>query len=157
MHRVGFSKSLIAMHFAAALLLAGLTVTSARADDTPPTIAGAKLVAAQDVMKASATGAVVIIDTRVASEYSEGHIKGAISVPYREKSAKSVDFDANQDQFDLSKLPSDKAAAIVVYCNGPECWKSYKASMVAAKRGYSNILWYRLGYPDWKSKGLATE
>jgi len=143
-------------HIAVGLLLAGLFAVPARADDTPQTLAGAKLVSAEEVAKATASGAIVI-DTRVASEYSEGHIKGAVSLPYREKSAKAVDFDAAQDQFDLSKLPSDKAAAIVMYCNGPECWKSYKASTAATKGGYSNILWYRLGFPDWKSKGLATE
>jgi len=154
--KVGFSKNFVVAHVAAALLFTGVFVGTARADDTPSTLAGTKLVAAEDVAKAAAAGAVVV-DTRVASEYSEGHIKGAVSVPYREKSAKAVDYDANQDQFDLSKLPSDKTAAVVMYCNGPECWKSYKASVAATKGGYTNILWYRLGFPDWKSKGLAAE
>jgi rhodanese-related sulfurtransferase len=141
---------------AAALLLGMLFAGPVRADDTPATLAGAALVNAEDVVKAAAGGAKVI-DTRVASEYAEGHLKGAMNVPYREKSAKAVDFDASQDQFDLAKLPPDKAAAIVMYCNGPECWKSFKASMAAIKGGYTNIHWYRTGYPDWKSKGLPTE
>ena len=106
-------------------------------------------------MKAIGGGAVAI-DTRVASEYAEGHIKGALSVPYREKSEKSAEFDASKDQFDLSKLPVNKEAAIVLYCNGPECWKSYKAATVAIKGGYSNIHWYRLGFPDWKAKACRS-
>ncbi len=134
------------------LLLCG----AARADDTPPTLAGAKLVAAEDVVKAAARGAMVV-DARVAAEYADGHIKGAVSVPYREKSDKVVSFDASVDEFNLSKLPADKSAAVVVYCNGPECWKSYKASTLAIKAGYTNILWYRDGYPNWKSKGMPTE
>jgi rhodanese-related sulfurtransferase len=105
------------------------------------------------VAKAQSAGAVVV-DTRVASEYADGHIKGAISVPYREKSEKTADFDAKQDEFSLAKLPADKAAAIVVYCNGPECWKSFKASSVSIKAGYTNILWYREGFPDRKSKNM---
>jgi rhodanese-related sulfurtransferase len=124
-----------------------------QAGDTPPALAGAKLVVADDVVKAQAAGA-VLIDSRVAAEYVDGHIKGAINVPYREKSEKSATFDANQDEFNLAKLPADKGAAIVIYCNGPECWKSFKASTVAVKGGYTNVLWYREGFPDWSSKHL---
>jgi len=139
---------------AAALGLA--LCVAARAADTPPSLPGAKLVAAEDVVKAAAGGA-MLLDARVAAEYADGHIKGAVNVPYREKSDKVVNFDASQDEFNLSKLPADKSAAIVVYCNGPECWKSFKASTLAMKAGYTNILWYREGYPNWKSKGMPTE
>jgi rhodanese-related sulfurtransferase len=142
----------LALAAALGLMLCG----AARADDTPPTLTGAKLVTAEDVAKAAAGGA-MLLDARVAAEYADGHIKGAVSVPYREKSDKAVNFDAGQDEFNLSKLPADKAAPVVVYCNGPECWKSYKASFLAIKAGYSNILWYRDGYPNWKSKGMPTE
>ena len=143
-------------HLAAALFV-GLVVTgAAQAADTPATLAGTKLVSAADVAKVQAGGAVVI-DSRVAAEYAEGHIKGAINVPYREKSAKVVDFDASQDEFSLAKLPTDKAAAVIIYCNGPECWKSFKASTAAIKGGYTNIHWYREGFPEWKSKGLPVE
>ncbi len=141
----------------AAALLAGMLISSiANAGDTPTALAGAKLVAADDVVKAQSAGAVVV-DTRVAAEYADGHIKGAVNVPYREKSEKAVGFDAGQDEFNLAKLPADKAAAVVVYCNGPECWKSFKASTAALKGGYTNVLWYREGFPQWKSKGLPAE
>ena len=139
---------------AAALGLA-LCVT-ARAGDTPAALSGAKLVAAEDVAKAAASGA-MLLDARVAAEYADSHIKGAVNVPYREKSDKAANFDAGQDEFNLSKLPADKSAAVVIYCNGPECWKSFKASTVAIKAGYTNVLWYREGFPNWKAKGLPTE
>lgn len=138
----------------AVALVAGLLVTGvAQAANTPDTLAGAKRVSAEDVAKLQASGAVVI-DSRVAAEYAEGHIKGAKSVPYREKSKKAADFDASQDQFNLAKLPGDKGAAIVIYCNGASCWKSYKACSAAIKGGYTNVHWYREGFPEWKSKGL---
>jgi rhodanese-related sulfurtransferase len=141
----------------AVALVVGLLISGvAKAADTPATLAGTKLVSAANVAKVQSSGAVVI-DSRVAAEYAEGHIKGAINVPYREKSAKVVNFDAGQDEFNLAKLPPDKAAAIVIYCNGAECWKSFKASTVAIKGGYTNIHWYREGFPDWKSKGLPAE
>ena len=143
----------IILKMAVALVAGTLISGMAQAADTPGTLAGAKLVSADDVVKLQASGAVVI-DSRVAPEYAEGHIKGAINVPYREKSNKAVDFDASQDDFNLAKLPADKAATVVIYCNGPECWKSYKASVAAIKGGYTNVQWYRLGFPDWKSKNL---
>ncbi len=140
-----------------AVLVFGLLSThAALADETPTALSGAQLITAEEALKAIGGGA-VLIDTRVASEYAEGHVKGALSVPYREKSAKTVDFDASKDQFDLGKLPANKEAFIVLYCNGPECWKSYKAGYVAIKGGYSNVHWYRLGFPDWKARGLPVD
>jgi rsbT co-antagonist protein RsbR len=100
---------------------------------------------------------VPVVDTRVAAEYAEAHIKGAISVPYKEKSAKDAGFDATQDSFDLTKLPADKNAPVVFYCNAGECWKSYKASVQAIKAGHKKVNWFRGGIPEWKSKGLPTE
>ncbi len=139
-----------------ALLLALLLSGTAHAADTPMTLAGAKNTAADEIVKLQAAGAPVF-DVRVASEYADAHIKGAINVPYREKSEKAVSFDAGQDEFNIAKLPADKSVALVIYCNGPECWKSYKASVGAIKAGYTNIHWYREGFPDWKAKGLPTE
>jgi rhodanese-related sulfurtransferase len=139
----------------AALICAGALGT-AHAAETPATLAGAKLVKAEEAKKLQDAGA-PLIDTRVAAEYAEKTIKGAKSVPYREKSAKAVDFDAAQDQFDLSKLPADKNAPLVFFCNAGECWKSYKASVVAIKAGYKQVHWFRGGMPEWTSKGLPTQ
>lgn len=137
--------------FALAVVAAG----SAYAN-TPASLDGTNLVTAEKV-KALLDGGTAVIDTRVAQEYAEGHIKGAKSVPYKEKSAKAADFDAAQDSFDLGKLPADKNAEIVFYCNGPECWKSYKASKAALKAGYKKVDWFRGGFPEWKSKGFQVE
>lgn len=134
----------------------GILGSAALAAETPATLAGAQNVTAEEVKKLLDAG-VAVIDTRVAAEYAEKTIKGAKSVPYKEKSAKAVGFDASQDQFDLAKLPSDKNSPIVFFCNAGECWKSYKASSVAVKAGYSKVLWFRGGFPEWSSKGLPTQ
>lgn len=140
------------------LTLAALffSVSQSFAAETPASLNGATLVTADKAKELQAKGAVVV-DTRVANEYAEAHIKGAISVPYKEKSAKAADFDASQDSFDLSKLPADKNAGIVMYCNAGECWKSYKASVVAIKAGYKKVHWFRGGFPEWKGKGYPVE
>ncbi len=126
------------------------------AADTPASLQGTTLVDADKVKGLMAKG-VPVIDARVANEYAEAHIKGAINVPYKEKSAKAANFDASQDSFDLAKLPKDKAAPLVFYCNGPECWKSYKASEVALKNGWKQVYWFREGMPQWKAKGFPSE
>ena len=41
-----------------------------------------------------------------------------------------------KDELDLNQFPTDKNAPIIVYCNGPRCWKSYKASVLLIKAGY---------------------
>ncbi len=140
----------------AALMLGAGLALPALAAETPATLAGVKVVSADEAKKLQ-DGGVPMIDTRVAAEYAEKTVKGAKSVPYKEKSAKAVNFDASQDQFDLSKLPADKNAPIVFFCNAGECWKSYKASVVAQKAGYTKIHWFRGGMPEWTSKGLPTQ
>ena len=145
-----------ALQLTAALAFGASLAFSAIAAETPKTLAGVKTVNADEVKKMLDSG-VPVIDTRVAAEYAEKTIKGAKSVPYKEKSAKDVAFDASQDQFDLSKLPADKKAPVVMFCNAGECWKSYKASVVAQKAGYTKIHWFRGGMPEWTAKGLPTQ
>lgn len=126
------------------------------AADTPASLDGTTLVSAEKVKELLAKG-VPVVDARVANEYAEAHVKGAINVPYKEKSAKAANFDASQDSFDLAKLPKDKAAPLVFYCNAGECWKSYKASVVALKNGWKQVYWFRGGMPEWKAKGFPSE
>jgi rhodanese-related sulfurtransferase len=139
-----------------ALVLGLGAIGAAQAAETPPAIDGVKVVTAQEA-KAMLDSGVPFIDARVATEYAEKTIKGARSVPYREKSAKAVDFDRKLDQFDVSKLPADKAAPLVVFCNAGECWKSYKAAVVSRDAGYKSIYWLRGGIPEWVAKGLPTQ
>ncbi|MBI3525418.1 MAG: rhodanese-like domain-containing protein [Betaproteobacteria bacterium] len=135
-----------------------MTVTSAAlAQETPAAApAGVTMVEAKEVVELQKQGA-ILVDTRKASEFGEGTLKGAISVPYDpEKSAKDAHFDPAQDKFNMAKLP-DKNARIVVFCNSGTCWKSYKSAVVLAKNGYKNVYWYRNGFPDWKARKLPID
>lgn len=145
-------KKLATLLASASLLVSSFAFSA----DTPMSLAGAEMVDAAKVKSLMASGATAI-DFRVAAEYAEGHIKGAISVPYKEKSAKAADYDSSVDTVDLTKLPADKGAAIVGYCNGPECWKGYKGSEQAVKAGYKKVYWFRGGMPEWKAAGGAVE
>ncbi len=148
-------KSSFASLLAAAALSVGFVFPSFAAT-TPDKLDGVKVVSAEQARDLQAKGA-PMVDTRVAAEYAEKTVKGAVSVPYKEKSAKEVGFDPKADSFDLGKLPGDKAAPVVVFCNAGECWKSYKAAVVARDAGYKQIYWFRGGMPEWSAKGLPTQ
>ena len=152
-----FSASLTSRLFKAFCATALVLAAGAGfASDTPLQLAGVTTVSADQARKLRDSG-VPVIDIRVANEYVDSHIKGAINVPYKEKSAKDVKFDPAQDSFDLNKLPPNKDAPLVLYCNGPECWKSYKASKAAQEAGYKKVQWLRGGLPEWKAKGYPVE
>ncbi|MCR4303261.1 MAG: rhodanese-like domain-containing protein [Gallionella sp.] len=123
---------------------------------TPESIPGATIVTAEKAREMAGKG-VLIIDTRVPNEYVEERIKGAVSIPYKEKSRKSVNYDSSLDRFDLSLLPADKNTPMILYCNAGECWKSYKSAKAAVKAGYKNVYWLRGGIPEWKAKGFPVE
>ena len=149
-----FTVTVAALGFMAA---SGLANAQSAAPETPTAApAGVKLVDAKQVQDLQTKGA-ILVDTRKASEFGEGSIKGAISIPYDpEKSAKAAEFDASQDKFDMGKI-TDKNATYVVFCNSGTCFKSYKAAVVMAKSGYKHVNWYRAGVPDWKARKLPME
>ena len=85
---------------------------------------------------------VVIVDSRPAArQYDPGHIPGAINIP--------------DTQFDklATKLPADKNTLLLFYCGGLECMLSHNSAFKAEKLGYTNILVYAAGMPDWIAKG----
>jgi ABC-type phosphate/phosphonate transport system substrate-binding protein/rhodanese-related sulfurtransferase len=123
---------------------------------TPRTLPGATVVTAPEVADLLKKGG-TLYDTRSAEEYNTRHIQGAKLLPYGEKSRKEVGFDDKADTFDVTKLPADKNAPVVFACNGAECWKSYKASLVAVKAGHKQVYWFRGGFPEWNLAGLPTQ
>jgi hypothetical protein len=65
----------------ALLMLGVMAVSVATATEVPSTLNGVKIVSAEEAKRMLDSG-VPVIDTRVAAEYAEKTIKGAISVPY---------------------------------------------------------------------------
>jgi rhodanese-related sulfurtransferase/ABC-type phosphate/phosphonate transport system substrate-binding protein len=120
---------------------------------TPRALPGAIVVDAKMVAQMLQAGA-TYVDTRTDTEFKAGHVPGSVLVPYVEKSAKDADFDASLDKFEVAKLGPDRNADLVFACNGPECWKSFKAAHAAVKAGYRKVHWFRGGFPEWRSSGL---
>ena len=76
----------------------------------------------------------IILDTREQDEFDEGHIPGAILIPYTEIEEKSEEM-----------LP-DKDAQILVYCRSGR--RSKIAAESLAKLGYTNVKEFG-GIIDW--------
>lgn len=122
---------------------------------TPGQLSGVTRVSARQAMELASKGA-RLVDVRSEKEYRMRHARGAVNVPYGEKSLKAIDFDAKADSFKgLEQF--DKSQPIVFMCNGAECWKSYKASQVARDAGFTNVYWLRGGLPEWVEQKLPTE
>lgn len=87
-------------------------------------------------------GKVIVLDVRPESEFKQGHIANAISIPIEELSKR------------LKELP--KRTEIIAYCRGPFCVYADEAVSILSKAGYKAT---RLeeGFPDWKLQGLPIE
>lgn len=123
---------------------------------TPTVLAGAKVISVAQGKILLASN-VPVYDVRTDEQFKTEHVPKALFVPYKEVSAKEVDFDGSDDKFDLSKLPADKTKPLIMYCDGTSCWKSYKSSKLAISHGYTNLYWMRGGLPEWKTAGYPTE
>lgn len=88
---------------------------------------------------------IVVVDARIASEYKDGHLPGAINI-----------FDGTFEQ-EKGRLPVDKNLPLVFYCNGPKCAKSYESAKKALVSGYSRVYWLRGGIPEWTTRGYPLE
>ena len=142
----------------AAGALIGFAALTAAAEDPPTPTTAPKGVAIVTPEQAQAlVGKAQFFDMRAAVNYGKGHVKGATALPYDQKSEKREDFDATKDRFDMTKLPKDKAALLVFYSDGPTGWKSYKAAVLTARAGYTNVKWMREGTAGWTAKKLPLE
>jgi rhodanese-related sulfurtransferase len=80
----------------------------------------------------------VMIDARPKRVADKGMIPTAINISDSE-------FDKHVD-----KLPADKATPLIFYCGGLECVLSDNSAEKARKLGYTNVLTYPPGYPEWE-------
>ena len=104
--------------------------------------AGYRLVGLEEVKKAYDAHSALFIDARSFEKYRRGTIMRALNVPLK--------------RFKRMKkwLPVRKDAAILVFCNGIECGKSEKLARRLHRAGYTNLMVYRNGYPEWRRHRL---
>lgn len=129
------------MLVAVVLLVAG----PVRAEDTPPTLPGAKTITAEEVK--GLVGSASILDVRKKASYLEGHLPTGQSITHAQDKATK--------KFDVAAFGADKAKPIVIHGHGPDGWSAVAAVNSAVEAGYTNILWFRGGIREWTDKGNA--
>ena len=86
----------------------------------------------------------IIVDSRTVAEFDAGHLPGARLVERTSPSHLDT----------VSKIVNgDRAAKLVLYCNGPYCKASRRLAAELVKAGYSNVVRYQLGLPVWRALG----
>lgn len=95
-----------------------------------------------DLIERIEAGKVIVLDVRPESEFKQGHIVNAISIPIDELSRR------------LKELP--KRIEIVAYCRGPFCVYADEAVALLTRAGY-RAKRLEEGFPDWKLFDLPVE
>ncbi len=89
----------------------------------------------------------IFIDTREPEEYSEGHIPGAINLP----------FERWDEYWDSVEPLIGAERLIVTYCGGLDCELSLFAAREFQSHGYVRPLIFFGGYVKWTEQGLPIE
>jgi rhodanese-related sulfurtransferase len=126
------------------MLFCSGTVSAVDKPHAPEQIAGATTLSAEQVVGLILSNPdTIIIDSRKKTEYSKGHIEGAINL---------LNTELTLD--DLQTVAPDKSQALLFYCNGTRCLRSTDSINKALDWGYTNIFWFRGGWQEWSEKKL---
>ena len=100
-------------------------------------------------------GSATVFDARPFREFAMSHIPNAQNVAAKPGVAMSAYV---SDVNEMSRLlHGNKAAPIVLYCNGPYCGKSKRLADELLAAGFTNVRRYQLGIPVWRALGGVTE
>ncbi len=89
----------------------------------------------------------VFIDARPLEEFTKGHIRDAISLPWHEAEQRVMDATADM-AYD---------AMIITYCDGDSCNLSKDLSLFLENLGFSNVRILVNGWTLWRGAGLPVE
>ncbi len=121
------------------------TTAYASSDVSPVEIAGAKTVSASEAKALFDEGA-IFVDVRKDSDWEAGRVPDAVHIELKKK-------------YSTDTLGEEvkKEEKVVIYCNGEKCMRSSKATAMAVEWGYSNVFYFRDGFPAWKAAGYSVE
>ena len=89
----------------------------------------------------------LFIDARSKEEFEKGHIKGAISLPYKDADWKFVE----------AMTGVSEESAVITYCDGEKCELSMELAVFLRNTGYKNVKVLSNGWAVWKQNGLPVE
>lgn len=91
------------------------------------------------------------LDARRSEAFADGHIAGAWCAPVWES-----DLEDRLLSFKAARRPGAEDP-IVLYCGGGDCRDAHLLAERLLSQGYSRLLVYRDGFPDWVAKGRPVE
>jgi len=101
----------------------------------------------QAVKQLHDAGAALFVDAREDWEYAEGHIPGAINLPYEQ----AINDPARLETIEQGGKP------IVTYCGGGSCEISITVAWELLGVGKTHIAVYMGGFPEWEQAGYPVE
>ena len=96
-----------------------------------------------------------VLDARPSLEYAISHIPGAVNVAPKPGVPISMYV---SDVAEIGRLVrGNKAAPLVLYCNGLHCGKSKRLAAELLDAGYTDVRRYQAGMPGWRAAGRVCE
>ena len=112
-------------------------------------------ISTEELRKVLAEKRATVFDARPFKEYAVSHIPGAANVSAKPGVPISLYV---SDVAEIGRVVQDnKAAPLVLYCNGSFCGKSKRLAEELLAAGYTNVRRYQLGIPVWRALGGITE
>ena len=87
------------------------------------------------------------MDARPQSQYLEGHIRGALNLPWQE---------VDQYFMELADRLSD-SEMIITYCDGESCDLSHELALFLKEMDYDNVRLLVNGWTVWQQADLPKE
>lgn len=112
---------------------------------TPESVAGATTVDATQAKELFDQEA-LFIDLRKENMWNAGRIPGAVWLEMKTAFTQEA-----------LEAEAEKSEALVFYCSGVRCPRSAKACEKALGWGFTNVYYFRGGFPAWKNAGLPIE
>ena len=99
-------------------------------------------ISAQTLLEQIEAGtAPTIIDVRTSTEFSQGHVPGAINIPFQSIGGR------------LDMIPGSRRDALVVYCgHGPRAWI---AGVALRRHGFTDVKYLVGHFRKWRAGGLG--
>lgn len=87
------------------------------------------------------------LDARPQSQYSDGHIAGALCLPWQDVTTAFTDIATQLDENDN----------IITYCDGESCELSHDLALFLKDMGFANVRVLINGWTVWQNAGLPTK
>src|SRR6266542_4915021 len=106
-------------------------------------------ISTEELRKILAAKSATVFDARPFNEHAVSHIPGAVNVSA--KPGVPISLYVSDVAAIGRAVQENKAAPIVLYCNGPFCGKSKRLAEELLVAGYTNVRRYQLGAPTWRA------